>query len=406
MVGLYAGDSGGLVAASYRFGIPHPPGYPLYTFLGAYISHVLPFGTIAWRVGLMSSIPMALSLYFLWKSAWQLTKNMLWSSVGVILYGILAPVWLHAIGQEVFGLFALFSALLLYLSLRWFEEKEKWQLFSLSFFFGLSLTHHHLIFLSFVSFLVIVHQFRNEYLGQLRKNWLYCTVLFCLGFVPYIYAPIVSLSQTVIEPGNAATLSGFVQLVTRASYGTFRAASNLSVSLLDRLLNIYTFMQFFLRDFTLVGWMGIVIGVVNMRKVKEREYMFFIINLFLWLFYYFYAGFPLLLNYHMGTVERFVIVPYQFLAILFVVGCTSVDRFIRVKVFINTVTKSLGVTAFLVIVIGWFTYKAFSYVPAFWYLRLSHSMEQLGADLDASIPEKSILFLYSDTTAYAFDYYY
>lgn len=406
MVGLYAGDSGGLVAASYRFGISHPPGYPLYTFLSAILSNMLPFGTIAWRVGLMSSIPMAMSLYFLWKSAWQLTKNLIWSSIGVILYGTLFPVWLHAADQEVFGLFSLFSAVLLYLSLMWFEEKKVWQLYALSFFFGLAFTHHHLIVLPLFSFLVIVYQYRNQYIGQIRKNWLYCALLFFLGLIPYIYAPIVSLSHTIIEPGNASTISGFFQLVTRASYGTFRAASNLSVSLIDRLLNIYTLLQFSLRDFTLIGWMGVAIGVFSLRKTKEREYIFLIVNFFLWLFYYFYAGFPLLLNYHMGTAERFVIVPYQLLAILFIVGGTRVDRFIQSKFIGNGFIKSVGTIALPAIIVGWFAYSAFSYIPALRYLHQNHSMEQLGADLDASIPEHSIVFLYADTTAYAFDYYY
>ncbi len=31
---IVGGDSGDLITAAYLFGVPHPPGYPLYTFLG------------------------------------------------------------------------------------------------------------------------------------------------------------------------------------------------------------------------------------------------------------------------------------------------------------------------------------------------------------------------------------
>jgi len=68
--------------------------------------------------------------------------------------------------------------------------------------------------------------------------------------------------------------------------------------------------------------------------------------------------------------------------------------------------KSAGLIVLSAIVIGWFACLAFFYIPALGYLHSNRSMEQLGADLDASIPQRSIVFLYADTTAYAFDYYY
>ncbi|MBW2474999.1 MAG: DUF2723 domain-containing protein, partial [Deltaproteobacteria bacterium] len=39
-------------------GVPHPPGYPTYTLLGWLFTR-LPFGSIAWRVNLLSSVSTA-----------------------------------------------------------------------------------------------------------------------------------------------------------------------------------------------------------------------------------------------------------------------------------------------------------------------------------------------------------
>ena len=40
---IYPGDSPELVTAAWTFGIPHPPGYPLYTLLTGLWTHALAF---------------------------------------------------------------------------------------------------------------------------------------------------------------------------------------------------------------------------------------------------------------------------------------------------------------------------------------------------------------------------
>src|SRR3989344_8286706 len=37
---IYAGDLGDLVTAAYVFGVPHPPGYALFTLLGSILSPI------------------------------------------------------------------------------------------------------------------------------------------------------------------------------------------------------------------------------------------------------------------------------------------------------------------------------------------------------------------------------
>jgi len=47
-------DSGELVTGAFHLGVPHPPGYPLWTFLGWVWRHIICFGNPAWRICLMS----------------------------------------------------------------------------------------------------------------------------------------------------------------------------------------------------------------------------------------------------------------------------------------------------------------------------------------------------------------
>jgi hypothetical protein len=51
-----ADDSGELIAAAWHFGIPHPPGYPLWTMLCGGFVHLLQIGSVAWRANLFSAM--------------------------------------------------------------------------------------------------------------------------------------------------------------------------------------------------------------------------------------------------------------------------------------------------------------------------------------------------------------
>src|ERR1017187_9017147 len=48
-------DSGELITAAYSLGIPHEPGYPLFTLFGKLFTILIPFGNIAYRVNMMSA---------------------------------------------------------------------------------------------------------------------------------------------------------------------------------------------------------------------------------------------------------------------------------------------------------------------------------------------------------------
>src|SRR3989344_9675839 len=135
--GIYGGDTGDLVTAAYLGGVPHPPGYPLYTLLGFLFSK-LPFFSGVWRLSLLSSIPHAVTA--------TLVMVLVWKMTGRLVAGIFASLvlvgnylfFLYSTTAEVFALFDLFLILLTYLI---YTRRNIW----VSFVFGLSLAHHHVI---------------------------------------------------------------------------------------------------------------------------------------------------------------------------------------------------------------------------------------------------------------------
>ncbi|MGZ8901763.1 MAG: protein O-mannosyl-transferase family, partial [Limisphaerales bacterium] len=54
-------DSGELAVASYYAGVPHPPGYPVWTIYTWIFTWLFPFSNVAWRVGLSSAVAGAFS---------------------------------------------------------------------------------------------------------------------------------------------------------------------------------------------------------------------------------------------------------------------------------------------------------------------------------------------------------
>ena len=117
---IYGGDAGDLVSAAFVGGVAHPPGYPLYTVIGFLLTK-LPIFTVAWRVGLLSSIPGALSLGLFFLIVNKLIKRFYISLLVTLTFGFSYLFWLYAIVPEVFAVHLLLVPSLYYLLLRFRE---------------------------------------------------------------------------------------------------------------------------------------------------------------------------------------------------------------------------------------------------------------------------------------------
>lgn len=69
----YSGDCGELIAASYRLGIAHPSGYPLYCLLGRLFASLVPFGEVGWRYNLLSAVLGSVMVGFMTATVHRLT---------------------------------------------------------------------------------------------------------------------------------------------------------------------------------------------------------------------------------------------------------------------------------------------------------------------------------------------
>jgi hypothetical protein len=236
---LPPGDSGEFITAAWVLGVPHPPGYPLYTLLARF-AEAVPLGSPALRVNALSAVlgaaavaATALLLLTLLApvggraapaSTPALTHAGVAAAVGALLLGASTVFWSYALVAEVFALNALFAALLLLLALAWARGPESRPLlgaFGLG--CGLAASHHHTIVLFAPAFLVLLGWGIHRLGVRAAVPALAIAVgLLLVGLVPYIYLPLAAAQDPPLNWGNPRTLESFIRHVTRADYGTFR----------------------------------------------------------------------------------------------------------------------------------------------------------------------------------------
>ena len=176
-------DSGELITAAAQFGVPHPPGYPLWTMSGWTLTQLLPVGSYAWRINLLSALFGAaasgvLAMLASGSGRWLLASvfpKLEADWVGRLTFygGITAglalafseSMWSQSVIAEVYTLNALFLVCVLYCLFRWAVEPERvpWLLAAVL-AYCLGMTNHHTLMLMLPAFVLLVALFRPSLL--------------------------------------------------------------------------------------------------------------------------------------------------------------------------------------------------------------------------------------------------
>ena len=156
-------DSGELAVGSFYAGVPHPPGYPVWTLYTWLFTVIFPFANVAWRVALSSAVAGAVACGLLGlvvsrgnsmmiegiamlKSIDRQRENALCVVTGTVaglLMGFNGYMWSQAVIVEVYTLSMVSLMAVLCLLLRWaYAPGQRRYLYFAFFFFGICLTNH------------------------------------------------------------------------------------------------------------------------------------------------------------------------------------------------------------------------------------------------------------------------
>ncbi len=235
-------DSAEFATSAAVLGIAHPPGYPLYSFLGHLFIKAIPFGDIAWRVNLMSAFFGALTcalLFLIILNIYQLAKIKPWQpAINLFSYFIAFSAslslafslsfWSQSVIAEVYTLNSFFVALLIWLLLRWAQTVKgntaanqplnSKYLYWFAFLYGLSLTNHTMMILLAPAFLLFIILISGKKFFTNYKTVILLLLLWLVGLSFYLYLPVRSLANPSLDWGNPETWRAMWRHISRAQY--------------------------------------------------------------------------------------------------------------------------------------------------------------------------------------------
>lgn len=209
--GLLPADSGEFQLVSRVLGIAHPPGYPLYTLLGK-LATLLPMGSPAWRVNLLSAIFASASLALVARTVRRATGSVPAALASALALGGITTFWAQATTANIRSLMALFTALMVMLALEYGARPSRKALVALGATAGLAVGHHGslgLLFLPLAAYLLVADR-------RLLRRWkwlLQSAGAFAASLVVLLYLPLRSMLGAPAGSVKIDSVSRFLEHV-------------------------------------------------------------------------------------------------------------------------------------------------------------------------------------------------
>lgn len=253
-------DSGELITAAYTMGIAHPPAYPLWCMLGKLFSVILPLGSVAWRVNLLSGVLGAVTTSLLVLIIIRLTRDRVAAVAAALIFAFSRDFWNQCTIAEAYSLNSALIALCLLILIIWQESRRNALLYAFATVYGLNLCNHHTAHFfgpMFAAFILM-----NDYaerggnakaLAAMLSRWrtylIMLVITITVWSLVHLYLPVRSLANPPMDWGNPETWENFWNVVLRRQYGSHGIIAN-SHSLQRLAVQVYAFASMYLVQFT------------------------------------------------------------------------------------------------------------------------------------------------------------
>lgn len=287
-------DSGELAVVCAELGIAHPTGYPLYTILGR-IFTLLPLKDVIFRVNLMSLLFVCLGTLIVFfvilkvvEPSFQEEKRKetqtyycrAWAAfLACLIFSFTPTLWSQATSNEVYSLNVLFFSLIIILLLFWHSSAGKLKgeriYFIVVFLYGLSFGNHMSTILLLPALILFVIATQGWSFFDSRKTVL-SFLIFMLGLSIYIYLPVRSSQNPLLDWGNPETWSAFKRHATGWQYQVWMFSESI-----DQLsVHLEGFIKLFFHQFPFYLLPLTLLGIWELLS-KHRKILYFLMILFL-----------------------------------------------------------------------------------------------------------------------------
>ena len=385
-------DDGYFILAAYFNGIPHPPGYPVYTLL-SHLATYFPMGSVAYRVHAFSAFFGASSCISLFYICRFLISERIYAYSIAIIYAFSKTFWSQSIIAEVYTLNVFLFFTLVTISLHYSNQnsnKKSKLHYVFGFMLGLALSNHWpLIVLSSPLIISILWPVRHK----LVQNSVSISFFILLGLSPYIWMFYRSQMDPEISfYGPLVNLSDLWFYISREGYAGIE--TSISAGLIDKVnFTLFLFKEM-VAQFGITGFLFAVIGFISQwRTIPVRV----CVGLTLCVLgntvvLVALLGFDFDLH-HQNIFRVYPLIAYAVMALWIALGLLQVVNILaNNSLFI--VRKKISVTGFLILIIS---------TTLILNLPLNYRANDTWADDYArtilnSLKPNSVLFTYGDLT--------
>ncbi len=214
---IAAGDSPELAAAAAVFGVPHPPGYPLYILLTGSIMRIFLFLNPAHAANLISGFYGAAALTLMYCFLRRLQTGPGPALFGTACLGTGAAYWSACLKAEVYSFDMLLLFLLLNVLLTVLNRNSAKIWTVTGFFAGLWIGHRPINLIYFPFIFPLLSAFR--YAGtKIRSNFKFILTGVILSFLVFAYLPLASLFDPPIDILNTENPAGLKRMLFGSNY--------------------------------------------------------------------------------------------------------------------------------------------------------------------------------------------
>jgi hypothetical protein len=323
-----SGDMTELIIASSTLGIPHPTGYPVYTWLGKLFSS-LRIGGIPFRISLMSATFAFLALLIVFLFVVRAARRVhgysrivyLFGSLAVTLLGLTHPFWHHARVAEVYSLNTFFVLLLAYLYAAWLETDRVRYLYGSSLALGICLGTHLSNVLIVPVFVVMTWRTSRQGRYVLRS-----VLLIIGGALQYIYLlmrayqsppylhPQARFFDRLSWTGTDNPIHNWLWFITGGRWRGYYIESA------DRaLFKLHELRRMLIADYTTVGVGLLLVGLALYIALQDRRRKTCFVPILMLLQFIYFLGYEM-------SAPGMILPLFAFAAIFIALGVSSISN--------------------------------------------------------------------------------
>ncbi|HTY54245.1 MAG TPA: DUF2723 domain-containing protein [Candidatus Binataceae bacterium] len=202
-------DTGEFQTVTYVLGVAHPTGYPLYTIVGKIFGTVLPLGSWAWRMNLMSVLSASIAASMLTVLALRFRASPLVAVIASLGFAFSLNTWRAAGHADPYTLTVMMGAALWLMAVKWSDTGERRWLWMMALLSGVGLGSAGVLSMELPAIILylIASQPRKFFWPP---TMIVAGLLGVIGLVGiYLYLPLRASMHPPLNYGNTYTWAGF-----------------------------------------------------------------------------------------------------------------------------------------------------------------------------------------------------